>query len=1112
MNRDDRIAMNSRIGGLPALLVLAVLAVFGTATPTLAQDAAVQLDSVSGPVSGTGLTLLWSHTVGTQSHRWLVVGISLNNSFANGYYVASVTWQAPGYAAQTLQSVQGIDSRDVTRRVEQWELGSPNPGSGTITAIFNKPVTAVVGSVSLWNVSSRSTNACDTPRLNFPSSTATRSESPTYERDGLVDVLAVPGNITAALITGTAQTQRWNTCTGSCGSSDLTATGSTQPASSGNPGSTTFNWALSGNTYWALCGVDYAPFDATLARLRKVSAFATGIGTVIRWQTSYEVDNLGFHLFRETADGSRVEVTPSLVAGSALFAGQGTVLRGGRSYQWIDASNLAGTGRYWLEDVSIDGSSTMRGPILPERGPFVATAQSIPPASAHNSMLLKAVGTTSAVSAAPASAVLRRVLRSPNSSLAVQWKLAGMNAARIGVRQEGWYRVTKADFLAAGFDPGTDPTALRLFDRGVEQAISVVPGSTGSFDSSSYIEFYGTGVDTPTADTNVYWLVKDRMPGPPPRRIDTEATLGGQTGVMSYRASVERRDRTVYFAALLNTTRDNYFGPTITSSAATQALTLDRISPDQTPAPTLDVAIQGATTSGHRVAVSLNGHDLGEVDVSGITYKTATLGVDPSYLIGGNNVVSLVALGDSTDVSLVDYVRVNYQRLLYADDDAVEVSVAPLEAVTVKGFTTLHVRVIDVSRPGAVVELPGQVSNLGDGYAVTVTPAPAYFGPGAPAAQNALYAFTEEQAKKPVSIEANSPSSWNALANRTDMVIIAHHDFIDAADALAAHRSTQGIVTQVVDVQQAYDEFSYGIKDPQAIRDLLARAKTTWRQAPRFVLLLGDATSDPRNYLGDAKTDFVPTKMVPIEVLKSASDDWFVDFNDTGYPQMAIGRIPVETAAEAATVVNKLIQYDATPAGAGWTNATTFVSDANDPYLRVAFVDETRGLEQQVPAALVRNEVLLGSMDATAGRNAVLSALNAGSLLVTYVGHGTDESWTTGNLFNAADAAALTNGAQLPVVSALNCLNALFEDPLNDSLGEALIKAPAGGAAAVIASTALTEPEPQLILGKNFYSALFATPGMPVGQALMMAKTSAVRESVRQSFVLLGDPSMTLRR
>jgi hypothetical protein len=252
--------------------------------------------------------------------------------------------------------------------------------------------------------------------------------------------------------------------------------------------------------------------------------------------------------------------------------------------------------------------------------------------------------------------------------------------------------------------------------------------------------------------------------------------------------------------------------------------------------------------------------------------------------------------------------------------------------------------------------------------------------------------------------------------------------------------------------------------------------------------------------------------MVPLDLLKSASDDWFVDFNDTGYPQMAIGRIPVETVADAAAMVNRLIQYDATPVGAGWTKDATFVSDANDPNLPVAFEDETRGLEQLVPAALARKEIFVGSMDAATARSTLLSALNAGALLVTYVGHGSDEGWTVHNLFTTSDAMALTNGAQLPVVAALNCLNALFEDPSQDSLGEALLQAPNGGAVAVLASSALTPPQPQYDLGTRFYNALFGSSNLTVGQALMAAKTSDVRKSVRQSFVLLGDPSMTLRR
>ena len=59
-----------------------------------------------------------------------------------------------------------------------------------------------------------------------------------------------------------------------------------------------------------------------------------GRGVLISWRTGYEVDNLGFHVYREVG-GERVQITPSLVAGSALVAGAGTVLTAGQSYSLV---------------------------------------------------------------------------------------------------------------------------------------------------------------------------------------------------------------------------------------------------------------------------------------------------------------------------------------------------------------------------------------------------------------------------------------------------------------------------------------------------------------------------------------------------------------------------------------------------------------------------------------------------------------------------------------------------------------------------------------------------------------------------------------------------------
>jgi hypothetical protein len=1103
-----------------APLAIVMLVVLGAAPEVRAQagDAAVQLDATSGPTSGTGTTLTWSHTVGTNANRWLVVGVALNNNLAtNGYQVSSITWQANGFPIQNLSSLIVQDSQVPNaqppfQRVEIWDLGgsngSPNSGPGTITVTLNKSVAAVAGAVSMWNVQGKlasSSLGSTNQRTNVSASVSSQ------ERDGVIAFFAIPGGNTAT-VADSVQSPLYTSpvCTGSCTSSDLLTDAGTAP---GIDGVQTLRWNLGAASYITWCIVDYYPYNPTVAHVRQYSALPTPNGMLVRWTTSYEYNNLGFRVLREGTSGM-IQVTPSLIAGSALFAGQGVALTAGRSYQWLDTSNTSGTGRYWLQEVSLDGTTRLDGPIIPEAGSLAVGALSIAPATPHNSVLLRALGVSASSASTVPSVLKQRVTKASASTLDVQWQLAGMAAARIGVQQDGWYRIGKADLLAAGFDPGNDPSALRLFNNGIEQAISVVGGPMGTFDSNSYIEFYGTGLDTPSTDTNVYWLVKAPVTAQAPRRIQTAASVAGTPATGSYIATVERRDRTVYFAALMDTTRDNYFGPTITSDGAQQVLTLDHISAEQIPSPALEVAVQGATSSAHQVSVSLNGHSLGEIDFSGIMYKTARFAVDPSFLLDGNNTVNLVALGNSTDVSLVDYARITYVRQLYAAGDSVDFTGAPLQAVTARGFTTPHVRVIDLSIPNSVVELPGAVSQQKDGYAVTATPLPVYQGPGpqSPSRLNTLFAFTEEQAKRPAWIEANTPSQWHAASNAADLVIITHRDFEAAANALAAQRTSQGLVTQVIDVQAAYDEFSYGDKDPQAIRDLLARASTTWKRPPTYVLLFGDATSDPRNYLGDAMTDFVPTKMVPIEVLKSASDDWFVDFNDTGFPQMAIGRIPVQTEAQAETVVNKLIAYDAMPTGAGWTKDATFVADTNDPNLLIMFDDATHQVEQHVPTALNRDEILAGSMDPSSAHAAVISAFNSGSLLVNYVGHGSDTMWATNGLFTAADATALGNGSRLPVVGTLNCLNGLFEDPSTDSLGEALLKAPSGGAVAVLASTALTNIETQLVLGNQFYDALFGANGLTVGQALMAAKTSSVDESTRKCYVLLGDPSMRLHK
>src|SRR2546430_14342496 len=71
--------------------------------------------------------------------------------------------------------------------------------------------------------------------------------------------------------------------------------------------------------------------------------------------------NLGFNVYRETAS-EKVKINPSLIAGSALLMREALEQHGARTYGWMDRVPASG-GLYWLEDVDLNGTRTLHGPV-----------------------------------------------------------------------------------------------------------------------------------------------------------------------------------------------------------------------------------------------------------------------------------------------------------------------------------------------------------------------------------------------------------------------------------------------------------------------------------------------------------------------------------------------------------------------------------------------------------------------------------------------------------------------------------------------------------------------------------------------------------------------------
>ena len=257
-----------------------------------------------------------------------------------------------------------------------------------------------------------------------------------------------------------------------------------------------------------------------LTAVELISFTATGYdrGVLLDWRTGYEVDNLGFHVYREQA-GERIQLTPALIAGSGLLAERGMAVASELAYAWwdLEANRETPDIAYWLEDVDFDGVSTWHGPVTPVDGGHLIDVG--PPAPGEgvegsNSRSLEGLGQDRVARRHRFLTGEEAVGRPggdlpqprPQTPLGVQWLLAGQPGVKIGIERAGWYRVGQPALVAAGLDPSVHPRALRLVVDGVEQALHVTGSVDGRFDPEDAIEFYGDGVDTAYTGTRVYWL------------------------------------------------------------------------------------------------------------------------------------------------------------------------------------------------------------------------------------------------------------------------------------------------------------------------------------------------------------------------------------------------------------------------------------------------------------------------------------------------------------------------------------------------------------------------------------------------------------------------------
>src|SRR5205807_784244 len=93
-----------------------------------------------------------------------------------------------------------------------------------------------------------------------------------------------------------------------------------------------------------------------------------------------------------------------------------------------------------------------------------------------------------------------------------------------------------------------------------------------------------------------------------------------------------------------------------------------------------------------------------------------TFTLPANAVVDGDSTVTFVARGGEADYSLVDLIRLSYWHTYRADADLLRFTMDTSDPLTVGGFASPTIRVVDITNPAAVTELRGTVRSGAGGF------------------------------------------------------------------------------------------------------------------------------------------------------------------------------------------------------------------------------------------------------------------------------------------------------------------------------------------------------------------------------------------------------------
>jgi hypothetical protein len=664
-------------------------------------------------------------------------------------------------------------------------------------------------------------------------------------------------------------------------------------------------------------------------------------------------------------------------------------------------------------------------------------------------------------------------------------------ALRLSVLESGIVALTSRQLDQTSLPVETiSAETLRLTRDGENVPFHVVRGD----NNEAAIYFYAQAVTNTLEAPAVYWLAPGQ--GQEMEQIDA-APEGGDPATNGRRRQRWEENETF----LAQTDGDDVWLGKLLFAPNSLDIPLENIRPTGGPG-LLTVQIwsnnRAQPNPDHHVEIILNGEKLADGYWEGIKQETITVTLPAGVLQPLDNVLTINAPGDTGaagEALYIDWVELAYEGLLETNGEAVSFeSDAAHFLLTGFGEAALVFDITDPNSPAVLTntDLTGKTVEFSAGQG-----------------DRRYFVANSNQLTQPQISLVPLRDPLTAETRGADYIAIVAdvEGFDEALMPLIEHRENQGLSVTTVPLSQVFDEFGYGRQSPASIRDFLAYAVAEWEPAPRYALLVGDASYDLYNYSGGENENLLPTYLVFTEFAGYvASDTWFTIFDEeTLTPEIAIGRFPVQNVEQLETLVGKTIAYEET-AGEEWLARALLVADDEPDFDKAS---DDLAVELNNIGYVTQKLYMTQKEDID---DDIISALNQGVGIINYIGHGSIQVWGDESVFETEDADTLINGRRLPVFTTFTCLNGYFNHPEVDALAETLMWAEDGGVVAAVAPSGRSLTSQQQPLAEVFFQSLFNGEADTLGEALLLSKNAAAENpnlrDVIHTFNLLGDPAL----